>query len=342
MQGVNSEFEEQGYALFRGLLSPEEVRHYRGEIQQLSAVSDADFGKKVFTCADGITQNEAFWPLIYHSRLLEAVRSLIGPSIRYTQHSDLHAHVSSRPASADFVGGWHRDSACREFNSGPDWDESSAPYQIIRVAIYLQTFAESGSSLGVVPGSHRYEERLNVNALRLWKRLLGGQYLLKRALWRAGLGEEPAYYHPWFYHRVKPARWPLLAPPEAPVWIRTEPGDCIVFNQRLYHSASPVKGPKYAMYLSYSPENEHARNHVRYYRFLRKDLSYRPIPEALAATLRAHDIYMQEPEPEEIREATVEWGKRDHLADLKLANGDGAHGEAQPAQRREPPLTQRI
>jgi ectoine hydroxylase-related dioxygenase (phytanoyl-CoA dioxygenase family) len=319
MSDVRKDFEERGYAVFRGLLSPEESARYRAEIRKLSGVGDEDFGKKVFTCPDGITQNSAFWPLIYHERLLEAVRALIGPTVRYTQHSDLHAHVSSRPASPAFAGGWHRDSACREFNVGPDWDESTAPYQIIRVAFYLQTYAESHSALGVVPGSHRYEEKLTGNARRVWSRLLRAEYEFKRALWRMGLAEEPYYYHPWFQHRTRPARRPLLERPTDPVWIRTEPGDCIIFNQRLYHSASPITGPKYAMYLSYSADDEHARNHVRYYRFLRKDLNYGPVPPELAERLREHDLYMEVPEPVDIEGATVNWGERNYLEDLKAS-----------------------
>jgi ectoine hydroxylase-related dioxygenase (phytanoyl-CoA dioxygenase family) len=319
MTEPREEFEERGYAVIRGLLSPEEAARYRAEIQELSGVGDADFGEKVFTCADGVTQNPPFWPLIYHERLLEAIRALIGPTARYTQHSDLHAHVAGPPAGPKSAGGWHRDSACREFNVGPDWDESQAPYRIVRVAIYLQTYAESHSALGVVPGSHRYEEKLDGNARRLWSRLLGAEYRFKRALWRMGLGEEPYYYHPWFHHRTRPTRWPLLTRPTDPVWFRTEPGDCLIFNQRLYHSASPIEGPKYAMYLSYAAENEHARNHVRYYRYLRKDLNYGPIPPELAARLREHDLYMEVPDPANVEGATVDWGPRDYLADLKAS-----------------------
>ena len=64
---------------------------------------------------------------------------------------------------------------------------------------------------------------------------------------------------------------PLAASP-SPVWVRTEPGDCVIFNQRLYHSASPMAGPKYAVFLSYATENSHGRNHMGYYRHFRKDL----------------------------------------------------------------------
>jgi hypothetical protein len=71
MADIKQEFEDQGYVLLRGLLSSDEAAHYRAEIQRLSGVGDAEFGKRVFAWPDGITQNRPFWPLIYHPRLVE-------------------------------------------------------------------------------------------------------------------------------------------------------------------------------------------------------------------------------------------------------------------------------
>jgi hypothetical protein len=306
MGDAMDDFEERGYAVFRGLLTPGEVAFYRAELQKLSGVGDGDVGKKVFTCADGVTQNRTYWPLIYHERVLEAVRSLIGPSIRYTQHSDLHAHMASQKSlPGGPVVGWHRDSACREFNVGPDWDESLGPYRIVRVAIYLQSHAESHSMLGVMPGSHRYEQRPTRSAYQLWSRLLDAEYRAKRALWRLGRGEEPYYYHPWFHQWTRPTRWPLLSRPTEPVWIKTEPGDCIIFSQRLYHASSPIVGPKYAIFLSYSTEDEHARDHMRYYRYIRTDCRYGPIDPELAEILKEHDLYLEVPDPRAIEGAAI-------------------------------------
>jgi hypothetical protein len=305
MGALREEFEQQGFVVVRGLLAPLEAARYRALIQELSGVFDDDFGSRVFTCPDGITQNRAFWPLIYHPRLLDAIRSLGGPTVRYTQHSDIHVNYAGRAPDRTDIGGWHRDCACRDFNVGPDWDESLGPYRVIRVAIYLQSYAESRSALGVVPGSHRFERKLAGNDRRLWTRLLGAEYRTRRVLSRMGLAEEPYYYHPWFHHRTFPARWPILFRPTEPVWIKTEPGDAVIFNQRLYHCATPIVGPKYALYLSYSPEDEHARNHLRYYRHHRRDLSYAPVPDELAELLKEHDVYMETPEPKTVQGATL-------------------------------------
>jgi ectoine hydroxylase-related dioxygenase (phytanoyl-CoA dioxygenase family) len=303
---LKQQFEERGYVVIPGLLSPEEVARCRAEIQKLSGVGDEDYGKKVFECPDGISRNRSFWPIIYHDRLISTVRELLGPTVRYTQHSDIHAHRGAPEAQpGGNIGGWHRDSACRDFGVGPDWDESLGPYKIVRVAIYLQTFAESHSKLGVIPGSHRYEKAMHGLDRAFWSRALGAEYRFKKLLWRMKLADRPMYYHPWIQMRTKPAKWPLLSPPARPVWIRTEPGDCVIFSQRLHHAASPISGPKYAFYLSYSPEDEHARNHMRYYRFTRKDLKYGPLEPELEAKLRELDLYMDVPQPEAVAGFTV-------------------------------------
>jgi hypothetical protein len=298
MSNLKQQLTDRGYVVLRGLLSPEEADHYRSEIQQLSGVGDADFGKKRFECPDGVSKNRQFWPLINHPKLISSVREMLGPTARYTQHSDLHAHR----------GGvnWHRDSACRAFGVGPDWDESLEPYQVVRVAIYLQTYAESHSSLGVIPGSHRYEEKVSGAEEKLWWKVIA---LRERAgsKWSTLIRGEPLPHEmrswnlPGGLIRTRPRAgaipWP---PPQCPVWIQTEPGDCIIFNQRLYHSASPVMGPKYAVYLSYAAENEHGRNHVGYYRYIRQDLQYGPLDPELASALKSQDLFMEAPETREL------------------------------------------
>ena len=272
MNDTKNQFEERGYVVIKGLLSLDEAAHYRREIQKRSGVRDEDFGKKMFECADGVTKNRPFWPLIYDERLLKILHGLLGPTVRYTQHSDLHAHrTADRPVPRGSPGGWHRDSACRDFNIGPDWDESSAPYQVTRVAFYLQSYAESHASLGVIPGSHRFERRLSGNDRRLWLRVFAAEYRVKQILWKMGLADEPYFYHPFMQQRTDPEQPLLFSRPAEPVWIKTEPGDCVIFNQRLFHAASPITGPKYAVFLSYSTENEHAKNHLRYYRYVRKE-----------------------------------------------------------------------
>jgi Phytanoyl-CoA dioxygenase (PhyH) len=294
MANLKKQLEENGYVVIPGLLSPEESRHYRAEIQKISGMSDTDFGKKRFECPDGVTQNRQFWPLINHAKLIPAIREFLGPTARYTQHSDLHAHRGGV--------GWHRDSACRTFGEGPDWDESQAPYQVLRVAIYLQTYAESHASLGVIPGSHRYEELIKGREAAFWRRLIAVQEIATSKWGNLIRGERLPHEmrlrsFPDKLMRTRPRvgvlPWP---PPQSPTWVRTEPGDCIIFNQRLYHSASPMVGPKYAVFLSYAAENAHGLNHLAYYRHFRKDLRYAPLAQELAEELTAANLYLDAPQ----------------------------------------------
>ncbi len=283
--------ETDGYQVVRNLLTAEDVKFYRHRIQSMSGVGDDDFGSKVFECPDGVSQHCEFWPLIYHERLISVIRELLGPSARYTQHSDLHAHRT---------GGWHRDCACRKFGVGPDWANDGDPYQVVRVAIYLQSFEESGSSLGVVPGSHRYEARPQGRQKSYWR----NRFRLERKLRRVGhavglcdrFAQPDARMTMWTQANYRP--WTTR--PSYPIWIKTEPGDAVIFDQRLYHSASPIHGPKYAVYLSYSPENQHATNHLGYYRHFRSDLGYQDLAPGLRQTLIEKNLYMETPDPANI------------------------------------------
>jgi len=260
---LRNEFDRNGYVVVRGLLTPAEATHYRVLLQQKSGRSDADFDaglarKKGWTLPDGATKDPDFWPLIVNERLVSVIRELIGPDARYTQHSDLHVHHGTV--------GWHRDSKDRSFGQGSDWDESKDPYRVARVAIYLQSYEESGSKLGVIAGSHRRESaltRLELKAANQARRVLGRADVLP----------------------------PLLTARAS--WVETQPGDCIIFDQRALHTGNFIRGPKYAIFLSYGADNVHSRNHRLYYIQNRKELGYGDYPDELANKLREKDLFLK-------------------------------------------------
>ncbi|HWA99315.1 MAG TPA: phytanoyl-CoA dioxygenase family protein [Pirellulales bacterium] len=282
-------FERDGYVFVPGLLAPQEAAKYRAEIQKLSGVGDADFRDKLFECPDGVSKNRAFWPVIFNQKLLATLRQILGPTVRYTQHSDLHAHRT---------GGWHRDCACRNYGQGPDWTPSAHPYHVVRVAIYLQSYAESGSSLGIIPGSHRPQRPLPRFGIRAWSKYLRTMRQLR------GNSEEDQRRDkdfPWI--QTVDHGLPLIGWPALPVWFRTEPGDAVIFDQRCYHCASDITGPKYAIYLSYSPDDEHASNHLYYYTHVRRDLKYGQLDPELVEQLKQAGLYCEphfKPEQEAI------------------------------------------
>jgi hypothetical protein len=270
---LRERFERDGYVIVKQLLDPETAAGYRAELQRLSGLGDDDYVKVAndggWAHNDGVTKLPQFWPLIFNPKLLETVHAAIGPDARYTQHSDLLVHAGQP--------GWHRDSADRAFRKGGDWDESRARYRIGRVAIYLQSHRESGSGLAVVPGSHRRQPFLTTVEMNIWDRI---NQRRKRK------GE------PTVLPRFKTMKTVL---------IETDPGDCLIFDERLLHSATRIQGPKYAIFLSYGGDDEHSRRMRRYWIVDRTDTAYEEYPPELAQKLKAADLYLpldSEPESE--------------------------------------------
>ena len=274
-----AQFEQSGFVVVKNLLSAQEVADYKAKLQQLSNLDDR-VGDRSWACPNGVSKNPQFWSLIWHPDLLAKIREIFGNSIRYTQHSDLHVHRDAP--------GWHRDSADRIYGVGSDWDEGGDRYQVARVAIYLQSYSESGSSLVVIPGSHRYEEPLSPDEKKLWT-LLQFPKRLQRFL-----PLKQSNFHPYLqsFIRTTPSKY-FMQPPTQPISIQTEPGDCIIFDTRLIHSGSPIRGPKYAVFLSYGADNKHSRNHLRYYLNTRTDLGYENLNSELTERLKEENLLME-------------------------------------------------
>ncbi len=256
-------YQRDGYVFIPRLLDPIQVEYYLTKVKSISKLNDADFEIKKarrggFAKADEITANPDFWDLIFNPKLLDGIRAVLGDDAKYTQHSDIHVHHGTV--------GWHRDSKDRSFGVGPDWDERNAPYGVARVAIYLQSYSESGFSLGLVPGSHRSESLLTKCELKFHS-------LLTKVLNRRDLLP------------------PLLS--AKTIWIKVEPGDCLIFDQRVLHTGSFIHGPKYALFLSYGMNNLHSVNHRKYYLFERKDLCYSDYPAQLKARLKACGLNLE-------------------------------------------------
>ena len=280
MRSLYQQFEQQGYIIVENLLSPSEVSEYIDKLQQISGLSHQDYDY-AWSCANGVSKHPEFWSLIQHPLLVSKVREIFGDSAGYTLYSDLHVHRKG--------AGWHRDCAHRTYGSGPDWDESQEKYQIARVAIYLQSYEESGSSLVLIPGSHHYEFPLSKWERRFWKYFTKIRNRLKLTLPNQSTQENSPLQS---LVRTTPSPY-FMQPPTPPVYIKTEPGDCIIFDPRLIHSGSPIYGPKYAIFLTYGINNKHARNHMHYYLYTRTDLDYeKPSPE-LAQKLKEENLLME-------------------------------------------------
>lgn len=250
------DFRKNGFTTLRSLFEPQEVGFYKKELEALSAGR-----KEKWTLPDGVAQHPTFWNVIFNEKILAAVRSLLGGEVKFLQHNDLHVGFSS------FT--WHRDSVCRSFGKGPDWEESVEPYQLVRVGIYLQDGA-GGFRLGMVPGSHRPDRYLPTALRQDLEQKMSG---MAKALTLLG-ADDPLDEHA--------------------DWIATEPGDCVIFDPRTVHTGSDFQGTKYSFFVAYGIENQHFWNHYNYYRHLRYDLGYRSLHPDLVAKLRAAGLYAEE------------------------------------------------
>jgi hypothetical protein len=249
-------FLRDGYTVFRSLFSQEEIAFYKKQLDDLSVGR-----KEKWTLPDGVCQHPAFWDVIFNEKILANVRELFGGTVKFLQHNDLHVGFSS------FT--WHRDSVCRDFGKGPDWDESAEPYQLARVGIYLQE-SGGGFRLGMLPGTQRPDRNLAPEDHREIERQLS---------------------RPSKIFNTLSFKDPL---DERANWIPTEPGDCVIFDPRTVHTGSEFKGTKYSFFIAYGIENQHFKNHYNYYRHLRTDLNYQALHPSLVQRLEAASLYAAE------------------------------------------------
>lgn len=261
-----AKFERDGYYHLPGLFTADEAHHYRICINKVFDLLKEDLSNEAisgetYTLADGVTTVKDFWPVIFNPTLRETVKTLLGDDIRYTQHSDLHINLHG--------GRYHRDSACREFGDGPDWDESKEPYKVVRIAVYLSDYDDSGSSIIVLPGTHRKESWLTNREYVFWNKL--------RSFARA---------------RGRNDLLPHLFLSGPKVTIKTKPGDCIIFDQRVLHAGGVIgrANPKYAMFLSYGVKNAHSQFHRSF--FLERPTYNPEIPAELGRRLKNEELLL--------------------------------------------------
>lgn len=252
---MKGEFQEKGYVLKCGILTPDTIERI---VQNLDEMSGRQRNAGGWTVPDGLTQTRCFWPLIFDEKLLNIVRELIGPDIRFLQHNDLHVGFSSL--------NWHRDSVSRKLGEGRDWDEAE-PYRIVRVGFYLHPRGGSSFKLGMLPGTHRMPASSELRKRARLEAMTGSLSLIQRFI----LGRNPS--------------------PAAAEWLEPAAGDAVIFDPRVLHTGSRSSGLKHSIFLAYGAPNNHSIDHAVYYRFLRPELGYQPMHEDLSTQLRRAGLY---------------------------------------------------
>jgi hypothetical protein len=258
MSNLKQQFEQQGYIVLHNVLTNQELEFYKKALLKVGE----DKKKKSWTMPDGVIQHEDFWTTIWNETVLNTVKELLGDDVKYMQHNDLHLGYSS------FA--WHRDSINRAYDQNlPDWREAKEPYQIVRCGYYLQP-EENNFHLGVLPGSHKLSGYLDTDTFLEYDKKLSNFENVK-----AKFGGKD-----WLKEQA--------------VWIKTKPGDCVIFDPRLIHTGGEFEAEKYSFFNAYGIENIHFKQHYTYYRHLRYDLKYQSIPYKLAEVLKVKNLYAAE------------------------------------------------
>ena len=87
-----------------------------------------------------------------NEKLVDTVKECLEDNICFVAH-DLQVNYGSSI--------FHRDNAHRKFKSNPDWNETDKKYGVVRVALYLSSYNESGTLI-VIPNSHKKQSRLQI------------------------------------------------------------------------------------------------------------------------------------------------------------------------------------
>ncbi len=147
------QFEEDGYLIIRGALTPEEVDFYRDALDRVYLSAEADGlvspGGSMHTLGAVANCPEAAG-LLDHPATFPYVWSLLGWNIWvYHSHLDVHPPL---PERRPFRFEWHQDGGRqnREIESDP------RPRLSVKLAYWLSDVSEPGrGNLKVVPGSHK-------------------------------------------------------------------------------------------------------------------------------------------------------------------------------------------
>ena len=147
--------EKDGFQVFKGIFSAEEILRIRKQTEKLflrqSELGLVQHHKNRHVDfqnfrADVIQEEfEEFDYIIFHDRILECVRSLIGPDFCYFQDSDIQFGTG--------YSGYHKDNVSRDNPEHSDW---LSDYDVIRMGLYMQDTKNFSGGISIKRGSHKH------------------------------------------------------------------------------------------------------------------------------------------------------------------------------------------
>ena len=163
---------------------------------------------------------------------------------------------------------WHRDGPNRKFGIGQDWNESEEKYDVLKVLIYLKC---ENFALAVYPKSHnKMVDRTKISNTRK------------------------------DFFEISDTTINEI-PQQTPVLIHVQPGDMIIFNQRLLHCGKifnktngdftkKIEGEKGFLTFLYGSDNKHSHRMFSYFEYER-EFNLKPYNKNFEKSLKDNNLY---------------------------------------------------
>jgi hypothetical protein len=260
---------QNGFTVFRGLFPPAECATLAAELKHEAGITP---GVK-YTKVDATNAFPTAREILFEGRILDAVRTALGPDARYLQVGDLHyLHDTA---------GWHRDSVHRapDASEAPDWSDADNPFGVVKAILYLES---DNAAMGIMPGSHASPIAMDAAYVKSVE-AVGGQLVIDE-------DDDPNQRFS-AQEKRNPVAW------QAGV------GDVLVFDERMYHAGRRVdngvvstnrQAPKFTLSLVFGADNHHSERMYSYFRYARKELRYRDLPDDFAAELADRGLVLSQ------------------------------------------------
>jgi hypothetical protein len=184
---MNKDFLNDGYCIVDGVFSLQEVDKMRNISLEYFNNSGGFRDNTGRAKPDWINDNNLsiLKQIVYSKNLETLIRDLIGESVNFVGHNDLHVNRNVN---------WHKDrlnGAARKYEVNNPWSELNGQVmKIYKVNIYLQDHSNNNDGLMIKKGSHKFEN-LEKGETVILKPKIGSivvfdQRITHRAQWSGG------------------------------------------------------------------------------------------------------------------------------------------------------------
>lgn len=299
-------FKENGFVLFKNVLSSEEITKFRNECEHLVKQSkDVLQGDTDHIRNNVLVRSDLILKTFLQTKVVEKIEQVCGKNFLILPEISI---MQSQ------YGGWHKDTTSIEL-FGHSFHKKD-DFNVVNVAIYCQDNGELGGGLDVVPGSHKSDDSFVEHYKKIsadTKKQEKPQSALQKAITYVMSKCNAVLVKIRLREAKEPKRfakgtitYPLASSDKRPgkFTIPTTKGDIVIFDLRMDHKASwpktefdPFTVPnKYAFFAICGANNATTQEYIQYlkersqtqdsYKYL---VNYKASPE-LKQMAEAHGV----------------------------------------------------